>query len=86
MWAHLDTATERNKIGARLSPIHRGSRSTLKSSTASGVFQQAGFAKLLRLVFDTAALRGSARMRPFDVKPHGKALRALRRSDCAREH
>jgi hypothetical protein len=39
------------------------SRSTLKSSVASGVFQQAGFAKLLRLVFDTAALRGSARIR-----------------------
>jgi hypothetical protein len=34
--------------------------STLKSPAASGVFQQAGFAKLLRLVFDTAALRGSA--------------------------
>jgi hypothetical protein len=33
-----------------LSPIHRGSRSTLKISAASGVFQQAGFAKLLRLV------------------------------------
>jgi hypothetical protein len=33
------------------------SRSTLKSFAASGVFQQAGFAKLLRLVFDTAALR-----------------------------
>jgi hypothetical protein len=29
-----------------------------KSFAASGVFQQAGFAKLLRLVFDTAALRG----------------------------
>jgi hypothetical protein len=29
-----------------------------KNSAASGVFQQAGFAKLLRLVFDTAALRG----------------------------
>jgi hypothetical protein len=29
----------------------------LKGSAASGIFQQAGFAKLLRLVFDTAALR-----------------------------
>jgi hypothetical protein len=32
----------------------------VEKSAASGVFQQAGFAKLLRLVFDTAALRGSA--------------------------
>jgi hypothetical protein len=41
------------------------SRSTWKSSEASGIFQLAGFAKLLRLVFDTAALRDSARMRPL---------------------
>src|ERR1035438_4500459 len=38
--------------------VQSTSRSTLKSSAASGVFQQASFAKLLRLVFDTAALRG----------------------------
>jgi hypothetical protein len=37
--------------------VRSTSRSTLKSSVASGVLQQAGFAKLLRLVFDTAALR-----------------------------
>jgi hypothetical protein len=34
----------------RLFTIYRGSRSPWKSSTASGVFQPAGFAKLLRLV------------------------------------
>jgi hypothetical protein len=45
--------------------VQSTSRSTLKGSAASGIFQQAGFAKLLRLVFDTAALRGSARMRPL---------------------
>src|ERR1019366_3940058 len=44
------TAPERNRTGARLAPIYRGSRSTWKSFAASGVFQQAGFAKLLRLV------------------------------------
>jgi hypothetical protein len=37
--------------------VQSTSRSTLKGSAASGIFQQAGFAKLLRLVFDTAALR-----------------------------
>ena len=35
------------------------SRSAWKSSAASRIFQQAGFAKLLRLVYDTAALRGA---------------------------
>ncbi len=44
------------------------SRSTLKSRAASNIFQQTGFAKLLRLVFDTAALRGSARMRPKSTR------------------
>jgi hypothetical protein len=42
--------------------VQSTSRSTLKSSAASGVFQQAGFAKLLRLVpprRDIAALRGT---------------------------
>jgi len=39
------------------------SRSTLKGSAALGIKQQAGFANLLRLVFDTAALRGSVKMR-----------------------
>jgi hypothetical protein len=38
--------------------VQSPSRSTLKGSAASGIFQQAGFAKLLRLVFDTAALQG----------------------------
>jgi hypothetical protein len=57
---------ERDEIGARLCAKHSRSDqdSTLKSSAASGVFQPAGLAKLLRLVFDTAALRGSARHAP----------------------
>ena len=41
--------------------VQSTSRSTLKSSAASGVFQQANLANLLRLVplkRDTAALRG----------------------------
>jgi hypothetical protein len=38
--------------------VQSTSRSTWKGSEASGIFQLAGFAKLLRLVFDTAALRG----------------------------
>jgi len=47
---------------ARPTRLERGcvqstSRSALKSSAAPGVFQQATHAKLLRLVFDTAALR-----------------------------
>jgi hypothetical protein len=37
--------------------VQSTSRSALKSSAAPGVFQQATHAKLLRLVFDTAALR-----------------------------
>jgi hypothetical protein len=41
--------------------VQSTSRSTLKGSAASGIFQQAGFAKLLRLVYDTAALRGAVR-------------------------
>jgi hypothetical protein len=44
------------------------SRSTLKGSAASGIFQQAGFAKLLRLVplYGTQPRSGgSARMRPL---------------------
>jgi hypothetical protein len=64
---HLDTAFERNLIGARLC-VQSTSRSTLKSA-ALGIFKQAGFAKLLRLVFDTAALRDSARMRLMEP-PH----------------
>jgi hypothetical protein len=44
--------------------VQSTSRSTLKSSAASGVFQQVSFVKLLRLVFDTVALRGQClRMR-----------------------
>jgi hypothetical protein len=41
---------ERNRIGARLSPIYRGSLSRLKSSTTSGGFQQVWFLRLLRLI------------------------------------
>jgi prepilin-type N-terminal cleavage/methylation domain-containing protein len=37
--------------------VQSTSRSTWKGSEASSIFQEAGFAKLLRLVFDTAALR-----------------------------
>jgi hypothetical protein len=44
-------------IGLERGCVQSTSRSTLKGSAASGIFQQAGFAKLLRLVFDTAALR-----------------------------
>jgi len=38
--------------------VQSTSRSMLEIVTASGVFQQVSFVKLLRLVFDTAALRG----------------------------
>ena len=60
------------------------SRSTLKGSAASSIFQQAGFAKLLRLVYDTAALRGSARLRPatsspMNLMPTSEARPILRR-------
>jgi hypothetical protein len=54
-----------NAIGMERGCVQSTSRSTWKSSEASGIFQLAGFAKLLRLVFDTAALRDSARMRPL---------------------
>ena len=47
-----------NAIGLERGCVQSTSRSTLKGSAASGIFQQAGFAKLLRLVYDTAALRG----------------------------
>jgi hypothetical protein len=53
-----------NAIGLERGCVQSTSRSTLKGSEASGISQQAGFAKLLRLVFDTAALRGSARHTP----------------------
>jgi hypothetical protein len=51
--------------------VQSTSRSTLKSSVASGVFQPAGFAKLLRLVplqRDTAALRGQCANAPSPVR------------------
>jgi hypothetical protein len=48
--------------------VQSTSRSTLKSSVASGVFQPAGFAKLLRLVCDTAALRGQCANAPSPVR------------------
>jgi hypothetical protein len=48
-----------NAIGLEHGCVQSTSRSTLKGSAVSGVFQQTGFAKLLRLVYDTAALRGS---------------------------
>jgi len=51
--------------------VQSTSRSTLKSSAASGVFQPAGFAKLLWLVplqRDTAALRGQCANTPSPVR------------------
>ena len=55
----VETAGENQKgaFGLERGCVQSTSRSTLKSSAASGVFQQAGFAKLLRLVFDTTALQ-----------------------------
>jgi hypothetical protein len=77
--AQLRTAPERDKIGARLSPIHLGSRSMLQSFVASSVFQQPGLAKLLRLVSDTAALQGQC----ADAPRPPRALARRRRSvDC----
>jgi hypothetical protein len=55
-WAHPHSAP--NAIGMERGCVQSTSRSTWKGSEASGIFQLAGFAKLLRLVFDTAALRG----------------------------
>jgi len=52
--------------------VQSTSRSTWKGSEASGIFQLAGFAKLLRLVplgRDTAALRGQCADAP--VAPPG---------------
>jgi hypothetical protein len=43
-----------NKIGARLCAKHQPQH--VENPTASGFFQQTHFAKLLRLVYDTAAL------------------------------
>jgi prepilin-type N-terminal cleavage/methylation domain-containing protein len=54
--------------------VQSTSRSTLKSSAASGVFQPAGFAKRLRLVFDTAALRGQCANASAPVRPATKWL------------
>jgi hypothetical protein len=49
--------------------VQSASRSTLKrSSVASGVFQPAGFARRLRLVCDTAALRGRRANTPSPVR------------------
>jgi hypothetical protein len=51
--------------------VQSTSRSTLKRSAASGVFQPAGFAKLLRLVplqRDTAAFRGQCANTPSPVR------------------
>ena len=64
--------------------VQSTSRSTLKGSAASSIFQQAGFAKLLRLVYDTAALRGGARLRPatsspMNLMPASEARPILRR-------
>jgi len=64
MWEQLareskfNQALPPNATGLERGCVQSTSRSTWKSFAASGVFQQAGFAKLLRLVFDTAALRG----------------------------
>jgi hypothetical protein len=59
--AYLDTASERNRIGARLGAKHQPQH--IEKLAALRMFQQAGFAKLLRLVCDTTALReNSARI------------------------
>jgi len=47
-----------NATGLERGCVQGTSRSTLKGSAASGILQHAGFAKLLRLVYDTAAPRG----------------------------
>jgi hypothetical protein len=60
-----------NATGLERGCVRSTSRSTLKRSAASGVFQQAGFAKLLRLVpprRDTAALRGQCVNAPQRVR------------------
>jgi hypothetical protein len=59
----FNEAFKRNRIGARLC-VQSISRNTLKGSAASGIFQQAGFVKLLRLVYDTAPLRGQCANAP----------------------
>jgi hypothetical protein len=53
-----------NAIGLERGCVQSTSRSTLKGSVASRIFHPAGFAKLLRLVYDTAALRGSIKLHP----------------------
>jgi hypothetical protein len=47
--------------------VQSTSRSMLKSSAASGVFHQASLANLLRLVFDTAALRSISASRSLNA-------------------
>jgi hypothetical protein len=69
--AHSGTAPERNRIGARLCAKHQPQH--VEKLCAPGVFQQAGFAKLLRLVpFCGTQPRsgGSARMRPVVEDGH----------------
>jgi hypothetical protein len=44
--------------------VQSTSRSKLEGSAASGILRQAGFAKPLRLVYDTAALRGQCQDAP----------------------
>jgi hypothetical protein len=65
-----------NATGLERGCVQSTSRSTLKSFVASGVFQQADFAKRLRLVFDTAALRGQC------VRPPGIEKLISRQPQC----
>jgi hypothetical protein len=62
----------RKTIISRRNRLERGcvqstSRSMWKGSAASGILPHTGFSRLLRLVCDTAALRGNARMRQQTV-------------------
>jgi hypothetical protein len=60
--------------------VQSTSRSTLKGSAASGIFQQAGFVKLLRLVPPSGTQPRSgdgARMRPVRLATKPENKRAL---------
>jgi hypothetical protein len=58
-----------NATGLERGCVQSTSRSTWKGSEASSIFQEAGFAMLLRLVFDTAALRGRCADAPIRLRP-----------------
>jgi hypothetical protein len=53
-----------NATGLERGCVQSTSRSKLEGSAASGILRQAGFAKPLRLVYDTAALRGQCQDAP----------------------